>query len=215
MGISASVYWQDQPESFTQDEMRAIFQDDFDEDVYEQLKDQSGCVNRDELVETLRQRKVDETENEIKEVYRLFMSYCPSGNMNSRSFVTFLKDAKLLNKRSFSRAEAQILFEKAKHDQDGASTLHFPGFMKVALPLIAEKIGKPKDVVQRRLASVEHKTVMDLAKVSSVESSQSTSGHQVLVQQTPEDLAAIKLQKVARGKIAQKQMAFIKQVRNV
>jgi hypothetical protein len=139
------------------------------------------------------------------------MSYCPSGDMSSRAFVFFVKDARLLNKKTFTKPDADILFEKAKLGQGGTKTLHFPGFMKIAVPLVAEKIGKPTEVVVARLASVEHKAVRDLDKESSVSVSAKSESS---AEQTAEDAAAIRLQAIARKKMAQKQTAAIKQVRS-
>ena len=217
MGISGSIYWQDQPESFTEDEIRAIFQDEFDQAVYDQLKDANGWVNRDALVQTLQQKKQDEKEIEIREVYKLFMGYSPSGDMNCRAFTLFIKDAKLLRKKTFTTPDANILFERAKVQQGAAQdssskTLHFPGFMKVAVPMIAEKIGLSTEATVHKLARVEHKAVSAAeaaAKASADPQSGKETGSTI---QTPEDAAAVKLQRIARGKLAQKHAHAIKQV---
>ena len=123
------------PERISEEELRRICGSRFRADQYEALKGEDGLVPRDSFLLAV-------NEGQEKELFDLYMSFCPDGYMDSRTFIKFCKDTKLLNKKKFAHADGDILFQKIKSKSLTASTtINFQVFRFDLVPEIAQKLG--------------------------------------------------------------------------
>lgn len=197
MGASASIYWEALNDNLAEDEVKMILADDFNKDQFDHLKDQeTGLLARTTLMELIHNHKLLAKEAEVREIYHLFMHISPQGDMTRNDFTQFLREARLLSKKKFSKVEADIMFEKAlKIPKIVSKTLNFRDFMRIVIPLIAEKMKMEVSDVLHRLASVEQNMA------SNSENSGSTHSEG---ERTREELAAMKIQTSSRRKTAAK-----------
>jgi hypothetical protein len=197
MGASASVYWETLNDNLAEEDVKMILGDDYNKEQFDTLKDkETGLLPRTILMELIHNHKLLAKEAEVKEIYHLFMEICPQGEMTRNSFTEFLREARLLSKKKFSKVEADIMFEKAlKIPKIVSKTVNFRDFMRVVVPLIAEKMKIEVDDVLHRLASVDAgpgSTKCGAATLS--------SGGEL----TKEEAAAMKIQTSSRRKTAAK-----------
>lgn len=78
----------------------------FDENKFRALRGKNNKISRDVVLAT----------NEAgieREVFLVYMMFCPNGEMNTQSFLRLCLECKLLRK-SFNKAAAEILFHQAK-----------------------------------------------------------------------------------------------------
>lgn len=196
MGASASIYWEALNDQLGEEDVKMILADDFNKAQFNALKDpQSGLLSRVTLMELIHNHKLLAKEAEVKEIYHLFSQSCPNGEMSRVCFTAFLKDARLLSKKKFPKVDADIMFEKAlKIPKIISKTVNFRDFMRVVVPLIAEKLKMEVDDVLHRLASVDNGTADNDRDFVTV-----TSG-----EMTKEEAAAMKIQTSSRRKTAAK-----------
>mmetsp|Transcript_9590 Transcript_9590/g.18002 ORF Transcript_9590/g.18002 Transcript_9590/m.18002 type:complete len:375 (+) Transcript_9590:156-1280(+) len=197
MGASASVYWEALNEQLAEEEVKMILGDDFKKEQFDSLKNQeTGLLSRATLMELIHNHKLLAKEAEVKEIYHLFVHICPQGEMTRNNFTEFLREARLLSKKKFSKVEADIMFEKAlKIPKIVSKTINFRDFMRIVVPLIAEKLKMEVSDVLHRLASVEQ----------SITSNSGNSGPtRPEGELSREELAAMKIQTSSRRKTAVK-----------
>lgn len=158
MGASGSVYWNALNEELAEEDVRMILADDFDQAQFDKLRNkQTGLLSRDTLMEIIHNHKLLAKENEVKEIYTLFMQICPKGEMTRNHFIAFCREARLLSKKKFPKVDADIMFDRVlKVPTIKSKTMDFRVFMRVCVPFIAEKMKVEVEVIIHRLASVEH-----------------------------------------------------------
>ena len=163
MGASGSIYWEALNDELTEDEVKTILGDAFNEQQFCEVRDKkTGLVSRNALMEIIHNHKLLAKEAEVKEIYHLFIQICPNGEMSRNNFISFCKEARLLSKKQFPRVDADIMFEKAlKVPKIVSKTMDFRNFMKILVPMIAEKMKLEVDVVLHRLASVDQAPTED------------------------------------------------------
>lgn len=75
-------------------------------------------------------------------IEHIFSSYCPGGEMDSRTFAKMMKDCNLLDSR-YTSGDADLVFQKAKTKEAGGNVagkkVSYRTFVSVALPGIADK----------------------------------------------------------------------------
>lgn len=191
MGASGSVFWDGLHDFLTEEEVKVILREEFNQAQFDSLKDpETGTLKRSILMELVHNRKMLAKEHEVREIYMLFAHVCPSGEMTVFDFVLYMKEAKLLNKKNFPKVEAELIFEKArKSKRDISKSLNFKEFMNICVPLIAEKMKVDTDVILKKLSKVEHGSFIEKESVG-VDTSNLT----------PEEQAAKKIQTTARRK---------------
>jgi hypothetical protein len=194
MGASASVYWEALNDELNEEEVKMILTDEFNQKQFDNCKDEkTGLLPRATLMEMIHNHKLLAKETEVKEIYSLFMQICPNGEMTRNNFIAFCKEARLLSKKRFPRVEADIMFEKAlKVPKIISKTMDFRNFMRICVPLIAEKMKVEVDVVLHRLASVDHPPTTEERQAEG----------DALGDMSPKGLAATKIQTSSRRKNA-------------
>lgn len=74
----------------------------------------------------------------------LFSQFCPSGEMDSRTFSKMMKDCRLLDSK-YTSGDADLVFQKAKTKEAGGNVagkkVSYRTFVSVAIPGIADKKG--------------------------------------------------------------------------
>ena len=74
-----------------------------------------------------------------KEVYYVFLEFCPTGEMDSRLFSRLLKDTKSFKKNNFTIGEADLIFQKYKTKYQIKKYLNYYIFRIDLIPSIAYK----------------------------------------------------------------------------
>jgi hypothetical protein len=197
MGASASVYWEALNDELNEEEVKMILADEFDQKQFDTLRDKkTGLLSRTTLMEIIHNHKLLAKEAEVKEIFHLFVQICgKNGEMTRSNFISFCKEAKLLSKKNFPRVEADIMFDKAlKVPKVISKTMNFRDFMRVCIPLIAEKLKVEVHVVLRRLASVDHAPTEE----------EKEAEENALNEMTKEECAAMKIQTSSRRNTATK-----------
>ena len=95
------------PESLTEEEAKRFARNKFNQEQFDQLKAEDGTISRSNFLMAL--ESVQE-----HDLHDVFMKFSPNGQMDSRTFVKMMKDTKLLNSKTFTNADADIIFQKAK-----------------------------------------------------------------------------------------------------
>jgi hypothetical protein len=145
MGGAASAL----PEKLSEEELKGLCQDKFDQAKYDAMKDGEGFVTKEQFL-TLVQS------GEEKEVLDLYTSFCPQGEMDSRTFLKFCKDTKLLKKNAFTSTDCDLIFQKAKNHQGSASkSIMYETFRNFVMPIIAEKTKLGVEGLMKKLARAE------------------------------------------------------------
>lgn len=111
----------------------------------------------------------EESDNE-KKAKQITMSFSPTGELDSRTFIKLCKDAKLMGKK-FTATDADLLFQKtkAKATAPGAGSyssgvvhgkrVSYDVFRAVAVPLLAEKKGVTVDAIIEKIAECSGPTM--------------------------------------------------------
>lgn len=94
-----------------EEEVKAICGEKFDYFFFNALKNDENLIFTTDLNRLL-------TSSTELEVCRLFLTYSPKNNMNEQTYLTLLRDAKLLNKGLFSIKDAEKLFFKIKTEHE-------------------------------------------------------------------------------------------------
>lgn len=101
--------------TLTEEEVKAACGDKYDPFFFDALK------NEENVIFTTDFQRLVSSSTEL-EVCRLFLTYSPKNNMNEQTFLTLLRDAKLLNKGLFSVRDAQKLFFKLKSEHEAPTS---------------------------------------------------------------------------------------------
>lgn len=214
MGASSSIVC---GEYLSKEDLILIFKDSFNEDLYNKLKNEEGLVKIQQINEIIEINNNNIKLQKLLEIQKQFKLYCPNNKMNSRNFIQYLRDAKLLNKNKFNIIDTEILFDKIKSNQNIISnTLDCPTFIN-SLNIIAERIGIDRDTLITKLSKVEYEPD---TKCKSVRSNDNNDNHtnnttHTTSTSTPNDeksAAAIKLQTLSRERAAKKQVAELREV---
>lgn len=109
MGSAASI--PTSTSTLNENEVKNICGDKFDYFFFNALKNEENLIFVTDLNRLL-------TSSIELEVCRLFLTYSPKNNMNEQTYLTLLRDAKLLNKGLFSVKDAEKLFFKIKNEYE-------------------------------------------------------------------------------------------------
>lgn len=146
MGASASSL----PDKLSEEDCKGLFKEQYDAAVFGKMMDSEGFVTKEQLMQHLA------GSSEEKEVENVFATFCPKGGMDSRTFLKFCKDSKLLKKNCFTSTDCDLTFEKAKKHQGTTSKeISFVTFRKFVVPIIAEKRGESEAKLIAKLARAE------------------------------------------------------------
>ena len=107
MGAAASIT----NSTMNEEEVKQICGDNFDSFFFNALKNDENLIFTTDLNRLI-------SSNIELEACRLFLTYSPKNNMNEQTFLTLLRDAKLLNKGLFSIKDAEKLFFKIKTEHE-------------------------------------------------------------------------------------------------
>ena len=188
-------------------EVQNIYGDQFDEYIFNTLKDENSLVKKSDLKNIVDiQTKLFNT-TLTKATFDVFKHYSGNtGEMKTRSFLDLCRDAKILKKAKFSSADASILYDKVlKKQRVIAKSLNYEMFRKDIVPAIAAKYDISDDDVLSKFGGVglPSEEIFD----ESVREKEDTG--EVTEQQSK---AATKLQSITRQKSAAKEMEEMKKV---
>jgi hypothetical protein len=91
MGAAASAL----PEFISEDELKNLCAENYDPVYFVSLKE-GGVVKRDFFLSV-------SVEGVEQEVFNLYLSFCPKGEIDNRTFAKLLEDTKTFNKKTFGR----------------------------------------------------------------------------------------------------------------
>jgi hypothetical protein len=136
--------------TMNEEEVKAACGEHYDSFFFCALKNEEGLVFTTDL------NRLFSSSTEL-EVCRLFLTYSPKNNMNEQTFLTLLRDAKLLNKGLFSIKDAQKLFFKIKseHESPTARGISYKTWRHQALCEIASLKGLDLDRLLSKLSHCE------------------------------------------------------------
>jgi hypothetical protein len=136
--------------TLNEEEVKAVCGEHYDSFFFGALKNEEGLVFATDLNRLL-------SSNTELEVCRLFLTYSPKNNMNEQTFLTLLRDAKLLNKGLFSIKDAQKLFFKLKseHESPSARGICYKTWRHQALCEIASLKGMELEKLLSKLSHCE------------------------------------------------------------
>ena len=150
------------PEKLSEEDLRRFCGNKFVKEKFEALKDDEGFVRREMFLVSL-------SEGQDKEVFDLFMCFCPDGQMDSRTFVKLCRDTKLLNKKDLTSPDADIIFQKVKSRLLSTSkTINFESFRSQAIPEIALKKGLPVSDIVYKLSRADGPVLTGVTQTSNV-----------------------------------------------
>ena len=151
MGAGAST--SDLPEKLTEEDLKRICGDKYEDIIYKSLCDSEGNVSREQFLHVV-------SDNLEKEVFHVYQSFCPHGDIDSRTFVKLCKDAKLTNKKNFTVTDCDLMFQKAK-SQSGVTTktLNYSTFRQNLVEEIAKKKSMEATQILTKIARVEGPTL--------------------------------------------------------
>lgn len=134
----------------SEEEVKAACGSHYDPFFFDALK------NEEEMVFITDFNRLVSSSTEL-EVCRLFLTYSPRNNMNEQTFLTLLRDAKLLNKGLFSIRDAQKLFFKLKNEYEPTSSrgITYKTWRHQALPEIASLKGMELEMLLSKLSHCE------------------------------------------------------------
>jgi hypothetical protein len=188
-------------------EVQNIYGDQFDEYIFNTLKDENSLVKKSDLKNIVDIQTKLFNSTLTKATFDVFKHYSGNtGEMKTRSFLDLCRDAKILKKGKFSSADASILYDKVlKKQRVIAKSLNYEMFRKDIVPAIAAKYDISEDDVLSKFGGVglPSEEIFD----ESVREKEDTG--EVTEQQSK---AATKLQSITRQKSAAKEMEEMKKV---
>ena len=129
MGAAASSL----PEKLTEQDLKNLCGENYNPVYFKALHDKSSEVSRDFFIQC--------SEGHEKEVFELFLHFCPHGDMDSRTFVKLMKDTKSMKKNKFTATDADLIFSKHKTKQGaGVKALSYCVFRNDMIPDIIAKM---------------------------------------------------------------------------
>lgn len=132
--------------------MKNVCGDNYKPVYFKAMHDKSSVVSRDFFIKT--------SDGHEKEVFDLFIHFCPQGEMDSRTFVKLLKDTKSMKKNKFSTTDADLIFSKHKTKQGGGvKVLNYCVFRNDMVPDIVAKMGGDVDAYITKLSRCEGPTL--------------------------------------------------------
>ena len=148
MGASASSL----PEQLSETDLKNICGDHYNTVYFKALHDVTQHVSRDFFIQT--------SDGHEKEVFDLFLHFCPNGEMDSRTFVKLMKDTKSMKKNKFTTTDADLIFSKHKTKQGtGVKALNYHVFRNDMIPDIVAKMGVETGKYIDKLARCEGPTL--------------------------------------------------------
>jgi hypothetical protein len=214
MGATGSTL----PDKLSEDELKNVCGEQFDPVVYESLKDSEGFVDREKFLTLVSGRVVGAADVE-KEAETVFISYCPKGDMESKTFMKLCKDLKFLNKK-FTGPDADLLYQKEK---SRFGNINYAIFRRHLVPSLAAKKEVSEDVIMKKIAASDGPvltgTVSDNVRFHDDKSTYTGAiakndnfKNELSEENADQVAAATKLQKVQRVKQAQRQVNELKEV---
>ena len=136
------------PEHLSEQDLQGACGDQYNPVYFKALHGPDQMINRDLFA-------LAATEGAEKEVFHLYLAFCHGGEMDSRTFIKFLKDSKSLNKK-FTSGDADLIFQKFKAKAGNASkSVNYHVFRTGMIPDIAAKKGIEESAVIAKLARCE------------------------------------------------------------
>jgi hypothetical protein len=123
--------------------------DRFDKGAFDQLKNDEGFISREQFLAAVAVTNVE------KEAFSSFLRFCPSGEMDSKTFAKICKDAKLIDTKTFTGGDADLVFAKAKARRASGKSINYDAFRQVAINGIAEKKGVDETAILTILAQCQ------------------------------------------------------------
>lgn len=214
------------PDKLTEEELKNICGDRFDQAVCDSLKDEEGFIDKAKFLEAsgLGAPPAPATGHvsHEAEARHVFTSYCEKthGVMESKTFIKLCKDLKFLNKK-FSSGEADLIYTKSKGKHP---SITFEIFKDEILAAVAEKKGVSVDVLINKIAASDGPilsgTVADNVKFHDDTSTYTGAiaknenfKNDISAAGADENNAALKLQNVHRVKQAKAHVENLKEVR--
>jgi len=128
MGSGISI-----PDKLNEENVIRLCGSRFDKAKFEAIKDEDGFVTKENFLLAM-------DEGQEREVFELYMQFVPTGLMDSRTFIKFCRDTKLLNKKNFPSPDADLVFQKVKAKLVTSSkTINYDHFRKLIIPEIAQR----------------------------------------------------------------------------
>lgn len=211
MGASASTL----PDKLSEEDLKTICCDMYDQRFYNCLKDDEGLVDRDKF-------SIISSNAKEQEVLLLFLSFC-DGLMDAETFVRFCQHCKLFSKRRFNRKLVEHPIESsAKPDPPQALSfpINYVTFRFSALPSIAAIRGSEVSQLITRLSRADFpssdnddikssKSAANALTNASVESGKDNSSTE---QDVVQDVAVLRIQNVQRSRLAKSESARKKEL---
>ena len=222
MGATNTVLYQ---EYLSKNDLIQIYGDNFNEDLFNELKNDEEMIEVRKLQEIIKERNNNEKLLKLNEIQKQFKLYCNNNNnkMNSRVFIQYLRDAKLLSKKNnFQINDAEIIYDKIKSIQSiQSNNLDYLAFVS-GFTILSERIGIDRDLLITKLSKVEYKPENKTKGLrnSSTHSSTSTNNDEnsnqsqsnEVINSNEKTAAAIKLQTLSRERAAKKQVTDLREV---
>eukprot|EP01041_Mallomonas_annulata_P009965 gene9965-20724_t len=148
MGATASTL----PSMMNEHDAMRLCGPKYDREKFNALKNDEGFITKEDFLHAI-------TTSQEKEVFDLFMAYCPKGEMESRTFVKLFREAKLLNKKDMTAQDADIMYKKILLSLlNTAKKLNYYHFRNDAIPMVAAKKNMNVDQIMHKLSRVEAPT---------------------------------------------------------
>jgi hypothetical protein len=206
MGGASSVALRQDRQYYSLEDLQQIFGPFFDTKVFDELKNDEGFVSHLDAQQHLSNRLQEQHELTLVEIRRLFKIYCPTGDLSNKALLNMLRDARLLKKKGFTARDSDLLFERAKSQQEiMCKTFNYIQFIQDIIPMIAEKANLSRDRVLHQLACIDHESLDD-------EVPQLTLPQPKAANSDEREKAAIRLQSMTRQKSASARVAALKNV---
>lgn len=155
MGSAASTL----PDQLSEADLKNVCGENYNPVYYKALHGQDGHVARDFFIST--------SQGHEKEVFDLFLHFCPHGEMDSRTFVKMMKDTKSMKKNKFSATDADLIFSKHKTKQGaGTKALNYFVFRNDMVPEIIAKMGVDVEKYIEKLAKCDGPTLHGVTHAS-------------------------------------------------
>ena len=215
MGAAASMALN---EKLSENDMQKICGEQYDPKLFQSLKATDNHVEREMFLSAI-------SDGEEREVFHLFVEFCPDGEMDLSGFLDFCRDTRLLNKQ-FPSSEAEAIFQKYKSKQgSGVTSINYNTLRNHMLPAVAK--GKEMDISEliERLSKCEGplrvSTKVNVSGASSPAPSSPMkedlvrSGKEISAKVSEEvaSAAAVKLQSAQRKKAAMEHVASLRDIR--
>ena len=180
MGSGASAF-ATIPEKLSEADAKQLCGDKYDAQKFIALKDSNGFISRENFSLIIS----DDIEQRSFEV---FMSFCPVGQLDSRTFIKICRDCKIFNK-NFNTTDADLIFQKVRAKfQISAKVFNYDYFRNYVVPEIATKNNVDITRVLKKIANSSGPTLNGVTEAEPVrlhdDPSTYTGAHAVLPRQS-------------------------------